>query len=172
MASSKDITIYNEEEIAIVMLALLKNVTLTLPSKQEATYLRSRVYAVRTAAIHCWEKKQRLAKTGLSTTHLDIPIVDAAQEVMSITVMREGDCTLTIGRRLGRPSLTSILQRTLREHGAATAEETNARAMKEMEERLRMVKPEAEDDTLATLGYGSRHSQAHDEPTDSGEDSA
>ncbi len=145
MASSKDITSYNAEELEILMLALEEPLTMEFGSKQETTYMRSRVYAVRSAAIHCWEKKQKLEKAGLDTAHLDIPIINAAQEIISITVLRNSDTSITVGRRLLRESIASVLRATIHSRGRKTAEEQSTGEMDAMLNRLKRNKLKEEE---------------------------
>lgn len=165
MGFSRDISAFPEEEIEIIMLALTKDLVIELPSDKEATYLRSRVYAIRTAVRHSWEEKQKLQKKGLSVTHLDKPIINAAQEIFSINVFKDGH-TLTIGRRLIRPSMKSILEAAIAKAGGETEESRRNKELEAMNARLSKLelKPEVEaDDTLADLGYNSRHNEKKEE---------
>jgi len=169
MGFSRDISAFPEEEIEIIMLALTQNLTITLPTDNEAVYLRSRVYAIRAAVRHSWEERQKLVKRGLSVEHLNKPIINAAQEVFSINVFKDGK-TLTIGRRLIKPSMKSILEAAIQKAGGETEESRRNAAIEEMNDRLSKLelKPNEEaDDTLADLGYNSRHNQS-----DSNDDNA
>jgi len=172
MASSKDITAYNPEEIEIMLLALTTDLTLPFGTEKEAKNVRSRLYAVRTAAIHSWKTKEKLKASGLSTTHLDNPIVDAAQEIMSLTIMMEGT-TLTLGRRLLKASIKSVLTDVLKAHGREggetkaerTVEEAGAAMLKQFKENEGQSSPEEKnDDIYGNLGYTTK-------PHDTGEDS-
>ena len=172
MPFSKDITMYPTEEQDLVMAALSSPITIECDTDKEATYLRARIYAIRSAAIYNWEKKQKLEKLGLDTSHLNKPIVTCAQEVMSINVQREGK-KVTIGRRLGKKSLQDKIVNALRERGAhVTSDDMPTEAdFQAMADRIRAnLDPNARPDdpmtdTLKQLGFTATPPKSNDENT-------
>lgn len=146
MAFSRDFTTYTEKETDILLAALINPISIVLTSEKQAMHVRHRLYALRKAVTYAWEQKATLERKKLSVVHLDKPIIIAAQEVMSLTILKEGT-TLTVGRRLIAPAIDDALGAALANAGVRTTEDQRKAELAAMEERLRNYTPEKELET-------------------------
>jgi hypothetical protein len=102
--------------------------------------------------------------------------MQAAQEVLSLTVLKDGN-TLTVGRRLMKPGIQEALQAAMKEQGIDSTTERQEQELQDMLGRLNSITPEEtpeEDNIYAKMfkqsaegaGEQSEQSPAKQKPLD------
>ena len=139
MGYSRNPDAYSEEEQAIMLTALGRDITLNFPSSKAAFNQRGRFYALRKAALMALEKNLKMKKQGFDDLIVDLPIVHDAVTVQKVRIVWANDAktSITLGRNVtDNTGNNSILREALGEGYRTNTDMLN----QEAEEQTNLLK--------------------------------
>lgn len=143
MGYSMNPVAYTEEEQALLLTGLGRNVRLDGLTKNEAINLRGRLYGLRKAALKTLENNLKLEKQGLTDLIVTLEVVQKAADLQYVSVSwgNAEHTSLVIGRNVGNTQMQSKIRTALGDDFQSPTDKINEEAAALTESYKQFVDP-------------------------------